>query len=117
MGVSRPTGVRGISRNCGSGDDISRPERGWRCNSWIHFFKANKESLTWNDYERALVGMAKLQLERNGVALRSARVSTLKKYLTQSTLSETRCYNNYPGSLPTLIHSSATYGYGTGQLK
>ena len=45
-------------------------------------------------YERALVGMAEPSTRAKWRALRSARVSTPKKYLTGATLSERQCYAN-----------------------
>src|SRR5262249_55916566 len=44
--------------------------------------------LTCNDYEWALVGMAEPATRAKWRALRSARASALKKYLTGTTLSE-----------------------------
>src|SRR5215469_271543 len=52
--------------------------------------------LIWVDYERALVGTGNCFSTRaKWRALRSARSSTLKKYLTPPTLSETRCFANH----------------------
>src|SRR5258705_4406946 len=54
------------------------------------------EFLTCNDYERALVGMAEPSTRAKWRALRSARLSTLKKYLTGTTLSEMGIYRQPP---------------------
>src|SRR5258705_12112062 len=55
------------------------------------------EFLTCNDYERALVGMAEPSTRAKWRALRSARLSTLKKYLTGTTLSEMGIFRQLPG--------------------